>query len=429
MPISLGIVSRAIANAQTQVEGYNFDIRKHLIDYDDVLNTQREVIYEQRKRILTKPDLRDDVWAMVEAELQEHIDPLFATDESIGGDQRSDADRVSAALRLVHYLETVQPVTAVSEGALFPSFALQHVLSTLPLEDTPETLRAALLRNLCAACWTASQRAGRQSIERTVLRSLESEPESIERFLEAATMAYEERRAGSRRSGSAMLDALRAAQAIAQSTGLELDTRELRGLEGRQLERARDGPGPRTRSDTGAHPPARPGPGSHERALESPRDPCSPSTPRQRRACRPCSPPFSTVSPTPWRRDRPACCTRSRARSKPRFAAPMTARRASVTHFLHEARFGTQSGYDKQHRRVNRRVERLQYSPWVAEQIAGWDREPLEQAILDHLRCRTPRLGKRVGRQRTAAHRLQHTGGPGSRDTRRAFKRSWENAL
>ena len=78
MPISLGIVSRAIANAQTQVEGYNFDIRKHLIDYDDVLSTQRNVIYEQRKRILTKPDLRDDVWAMVESELQEHIDPLYA---------------------------------------------------------------------------------------------------------------------------------------------------------------------------------------------------------------------------------------------------------------------------------------------------------------------------------------------------------------
>jgi preprotein translocase subunit SecA len=58
---------------------------------------------------------------------------------------------------------------------------------------------------------------------------------------------------------------------------------------------------------------------------------------------------------------------------------------ASVTHFLHEARFGTQSGFDKQHRRVSRRVERLQYGPWVAEQIADWDRERLEQAILNHL--------------------------------------------
>jgi preprotein translocase subunit SecA len=58
---------------------------------------------------------------------------------------------------------------------------------------------------------------------------------------------------------------------------------------------------------------------------------------------------------------------------------------ARLTQFLHNARFGTQSGYDKQHRRVQRKVERLQYAPWVAEQIAGWNRERLEQAILNHL--------------------------------------------
>ena len=66
------------------------------------------VIYEQRKRILTKPDLRDDVWAMVESELREHVDPLYATDDR--GNPQPRAERVSAALRLVHYLETVQPV-------------------------------------------------------------------------------------------------------------------------------------------------------------------------------------------------------------------------------------------------------------------------------------------------------------------------------
>ena len=51
-PIEHGIISRAIENAQKKVEGHNFDIRKHLIEYDDVMNKQREVIYSQRREVL-----------------------------------------------------------------------------------------------------------------------------------------------------------------------------------------------------------------------------------------------------------------------------------------------------------------------------------------------------------------------------------------
>ncbi len=52
VPLSHGLVSRAIEQAQVKVEGFNFDIRKHLVDYDDVLNKQREIIYERRREIL-----------------------------------------------------------------------------------------------------------------------------------------------------------------------------------------------------------------------------------------------------------------------------------------------------------------------------------------------------------------------------------------
>jgi len=52
MPLQHMIVSRAIEQAQSKVEGFNFDIRKHLVDYDDVLNKQREIIYKRRRRIL-----------------------------------------------------------------------------------------------------------------------------------------------------------------------------------------------------------------------------------------------------------------------------------------------------------------------------------------------------------------------------------------
>jgi len=57
MPLKAKMVSRAIAEAQNKVEGNNFDIRKHLLEYDDVLNRQRDAIYRKRQAILTATDL------------------------------------------------------------------------------------------------------------------------------------------------------------------------------------------------------------------------------------------------------------------------------------------------------------------------------------------------------------------------------------
>jgi preprotein translocase subunit SecA len=57
-PIEHGIISRAIENAQSKVEAQNFDMRKHILEYDDVMNQQREVIYGQRREILRDKNLR-----------------------------------------------------------------------------------------------------------------------------------------------------------------------------------------------------------------------------------------------------------------------------------------------------------------------------------------------------------------------------------
>jgi len=65
IPIEAGLVSKSIESAQTRVEGYNFDIRKHLLEYDDVVNQQRAVIYAQRRRILSSPNLRSNILTMV----------------------------------------------------------------------------------------------------------------------------------------------------------------------------------------------------------------------------------------------------------------------------------------------------------------------------------------------------------------------------
>ena len=73
VPIEHGLVTRAIENAQKKVEGHNFDIRKHLLEYDDVLNKQREVIYTYRRDVLKGEALKEQVLEMAEGLAEEII--------------------------------------------------------------------------------------------------------------------------------------------------------------------------------------------------------------------------------------------------------------------------------------------------------------------------------------------------------------------
>ncbi|WP_018864703.1 preprotein translocase subunit SecA [Thioalkalivibrio sp. ARh3] len=78
-------VSRAIENAQRKVEAHNFDIRKQLLEYDDVANDQRRVIYEQRAELLTTEDISDTIDALlgdvINAQISEYIPPGSIEDE------------------------------------------------------------------------------------------------------------------------------------------------------------------------------------------------------------------------------------------------------------------------------------------------------------------------------------------------------------
>ena len=81
-PIEHNLISRAIENAQAKVEGHNFDIRKQLIEYDDVMNQQREVIYKQRRATLTGENLRESILEMI-AEKSEEIAEIFADERAL----------------------------------------------------------------------------------------------------------------------------------------------------------------------------------------------------------------------------------------------------------------------------------------------------------------------------------------------------------
>ena len=114
-PLELGLYGRVVDQAQERVEGYNFDIRKHLLEYDDVINSQRERIYAERDKALTKPSLMEDVLEMLQSELQLRIPTAL---------QASDG-----TWRLLAYLEEIQPTLPIEgEEIRIPSFKMRVIL-------------------------------------------------------------------------------------------------------------------------------------------------------------------------------------------------------------------------------------------------------------------------------------------------------------
>ncbi len=80
-PIEHPWVTRAIETAQKRVEAHNFEIRKHLLEYDDVMNTQRKIIYSERRQLLEGEDLRDVIEGMLEEALDASLD-LYTNEET-----------------------------------------------------------------------------------------------------------------------------------------------------------------------------------------------------------------------------------------------------------------------------------------------------------------------------------------------------------
>lgn len=80
MPIEHPLLSKAIESAQKRVESRNFDIRKHVLEYDDVLNKQRDVIYRQRRQVLEGEDLKNQILKMIDAVIERAVDTWASRD-------------------------------------------------------------------------------------------------------------------------------------------------------------------------------------------------------------------------------------------------------------------------------------------------------------------------------------------------------------
>jgi preprotein translocase subunit SecA len=97
IPIEHDMISKSIENSQVKVEGYNFDIRKHLLEYDDVINKQREIIYAQRRLILSAASLKENILDMVERELRQLVATYLASNHREDWDLKA----LLAAVRII----------------------------------------------------------------------------------------------------------------------------------------------------------------------------------------------------------------------------------------------------------------------------------------------------------------------------------------
>ena len=120
LPLEVRLVGNVIEQSQHRIEGANFDVRKHLLEYDDVINKQRSQIYSQRDRTFQKQDLSDDITEMLEAEIKQRVETGLTDEEG--------------PWKLIAWLEQVQPAFMTGER-LFPSFGLSLLLKELPASD------------------------------------------------------------------------------------------------------------------------------------------------------------------------------------------------------------------------------------------------------------------------------------------------------
>ncbi len=120
-PLEVGVISKVIESVQERVEGYNFDIRKHVLEYDNVVNKQRDVVYKERHKILSRNDLREDLFSMINAEVSRVI-ASHTEDES-----KNNASMLAELRRFIPLPRRfgVQDLQAISEGERVDYFVEQ----------------------------------------------------------------------------------------------------------------------------------------------------------------------------------------------------------------------------------------------------------------------------------------------------------------
>ncbi len=140
LPLENKIVSNIIEQSQHRVEGANFDTREHLLDYDNVLNNQREKIYAQRDRVFLKEDLSEDIADMLRVDVEKRVHATL--------DEDFEEETPWA---LLAWMSGVQPSFTDRNDDLFPSYTIKLLVEQLRGAENPEEALLNLLRETIEA--------------------------------------------------------------------------------------------------------------------------------------------------------------------------------------------------------------------------------------------------------------------------------------
>ncbi|MBN1305084.1 MAG: hypothetical protein JXA13_11680 [Anaerolineales bacterium] len=183
LPLENRMVGNIIEQSQHRVEGANFDGRKHLLEYDDVLNSQRERIYSQRNRVFTKEYLGDDIQIMLRAEVEKRVPAALEDPEG--------------PWRLIAWLEQIQPPILAGDH-LYPSFGMRLILESLENTDDFYTSAVEVISEAIRAEQERILDAIQVGIDRTgeaLEMQIEERYEGLEIFLEGLNDSEEGLRA------------------------------------------------------------------------------------------------------------------------------------------------------------------------------------------------------------------------------------------
>ena len=148
-PLESKIVSNAIKSAQTQVESLNFEMRKNVLKYDDVMNKQREVVYSERREVLEGVDIKELVEVSLEETITAYVDSATAT----GVAEDWDLNTLWTALKVLYPISfTAEELLAEIGGAvaLDSEFLLERILqdSRIAYEKRESELTPVVMREL-----------------------------------------------------------------------------------------------------------------------------------------------------------------------------------------------------------------------------------------------------------------------------------------
>ena len=135
MPIDAKVLSKAVENAQKKVEGRNFSIRKNVLQYDDVMNTQREIIYKQRREVLDGENVNDNVKGMIDS-VAETIVPMYINDS--GKDKEGILQEISAEYG-IEELESLKNEKVTAEEVISEVKKKAHEIYNDKVEKFGET--------------------------------------------------------------------------------------------------------------------------------------------------------------------------------------------------------------------------------------------------------------------------------------------------